>query len=279
MNDVAELPQIEASLAYSVDTGVKEVNETYGPNQHLQRGSGGKKELHEVTIRDGRPLMGQFDLDQNGFVFVDHKTKMKNFWDRDELTSVYYAEIEQLIKAQTGATAVHIFDHTLRSGDENTRNEKQVREPVRGVHNDYTEWSGPERVRALLPAEESEALLKHRFAIVQVWRAINQPIQSDPLAICDSRAISEDDLIKVERRHPGRVGETYSIAYNPNHEWYYFPNMTRDEALVFKVYDSATDGRARWSAHTSFPDPTTPPGARPRESLEIRTIASFAPLD
>ena len=99
------------------------------------------------------------------------------------------------------------------------------------------------------------------------------------MAICDSRAIAEEDLIKVERRHPGRVGETYSISYNPAHEWYYFPKMTRDEALVFKVYDSETDGRARWSAHTSFPDPTTPPDAPARESIEIRTIASFAPAD
>ena len=92
--DTNSLPSIEAPLTYSVDTGEKEVNETYGPNQHLQKRSGGKKEQHQVTIRDGRPLMGQFDLDRHGFVFIDHKTQMKDFWDRDELLSVYYAEIE-----------------------------------------------------------------------------------------------------------------------------------------------------------------------------------------
>jgi hypothetical protein len=51
--------------------------------------------------------------------------------------------------------------------------------------------------------------------------------------------------------------------------------MRRDEALVFKVYDSSKDGRARWSAHTAFDDPTAPPHARPRESIEIRTLAFF----
>jgi hypothetical protein len=51
--------------------------------------------------------------------------------------------------------------------------------------------------------------------------------------------------------------------------------MRRDEAIVFKVFDSAKDGRARWSAHTAFDDPTSPPNARPRESIEIRTLAFF----
>jgi hypothetical protein len=51
--------------------------------------------------------------------------------------------------------------------------------------------------------------------------------------------------------------------------------MRRDEALVFKVYDSAKDGRARFTAHTSFDDPTTPPGAPPRQSIEARALAFF----
>jgi hypothetical protein len=51
--------------------------------------------------------------------------------------------------------------------------------------------------------------------------------------------------------------------------------MRRDEALVFKVYDSETDGRARFTPHTSFDDPTTPPGAPPRQSIEARALAFF----
>lgn len=142
------------------------------------------------------------------------------------------------------------------------------------MHKNYTEWSGPQRVRDLLP-DEADELLKHRFAIVQVWRAINQPIESNPLAICEARTLATGDLIASERRYPDRVGETYQVSHNPDHKWFYFPRMRRDEALVFKVYDSATDGRARFTAHTSFDDPTSPAGARPRESIEVRTIAFF----
>ena len=77
-----------------------------------------------------------------------------------------------------------------------------------------------------------------------------------------------------ERRYPGRIGQTYAITHNPAHRWYWFPQMRREEALVFKVYDSIKDS-ARWTAHTAFDDPTAPPGARPRESIEIRTLALF----
>jgi hypothetical protein len=169
---------------------------------------------------------------------------------------------------------VVVFDHTLRTADDEQREARKIREVVRRVHNDYTEWSGPQRVRDLLP-EEADELLQRRFAIVQVWRPIRHPVESFPLAICDARSISADDFVMNERRYPNRVGQTYAITYNPSHQWYWLPRMRREEALVFKVYDSAKDGRARWSAHTAFEDPTSPPNARPRESIEIRTLAFF----
>ena len=123
--------------------------------------------------------------------------------------------------------------------------------------------------------DEADALLRHRFAIVQVWRPIRLPVESFPLAICDARSLPPENLVLSERRYPHRVGQTYAITYNPQHRWYWFPRMRRDEALVFKVYDSLTDGRARWTAHTAFHDPTSRPDARPRESIEIRTLAFF----
>ena len=123
--------------------------------------------------------------------------------------------------------------------------------------------------------DEAEELLKRRMAIIQVWRAINQPIQRDPLAIVDARSIAPGDLIPAERRFPDRVGEIYHFQYNSTHQWHYFPLMRRDEALVFKVYDSETDGRARWGAHSSFVDPTSAPDAPARESIEIRAFAFF----
>ncbi len=271
----SETGAVVAELSYTVDTGVKPVNETFGPG-NIRRRTTGTNERRPVTIRDGRPLKDEFDLEVTGFEFVEHKTEVRDFFDAGELKRVYYPEVEALVKKVSGASRVVVFDHTLRSGDEAEREARLVREPVFNVHNDYTEWSGPQRVREILP-DEAEALLRRRFAIVQAWRAIDKPIESNPLAIADARSLAPEDLIASERRYPHRVGETYRIRYNPDHRWFYFPEMRRDEALVFKVYDSARDGRARFTAHSSFDDPTTPARAPPRRSIEARAFAFFAP--
>jgi hypothetical protein len=271
----SETEAVVAELSYTIDTGMKPVNETFGPG-NIRRRTTGEHEARAMAIRNGRPLIDQFDLEVTGFEFAEHRTEVLDFFDAAELKRVYYPEVEALVKRVSGASRVVVFDHTLRSGDEAEREAKLVREPVLNVHNDYTEWSGPQRVRELLPGE-AEKLLAHRFAIIQVWRAINQPIQSNPLAIADARSLAPEDLIRAERRYPHRVGETYRIRYNPAHRWFYFPQMRRDEALVFKVFDSAKDGRARFTAHGSFNDPTTPADAPPRQSIEARTLAFFAP--
>ena len=268
-----ELSFVEADLNYSTRTREKPVSETYG-RDGLERRYTGKFEKHRVRIADGRPLRDSFSLDANGFELVDHLTRVKNFFNADELREVYYAEMRALIAERSGATRVHVFDHTLRSGDEDERAARKIREPVRAVHNDYTEWSGPQRVRDLLGGEAGE-LLTRRFAIIQTWRAIRNPIEKDPLAIADARSIAFSDFIPAERRFPDRVGEIYQLEYNAAHRWYYFPRMRKDEALVFKVYDSSKDGRSRFSAHTSFEDPSSPSGAPPRESIEIRAFAFF----
>jgi hypothetical protein len=262
---------MQAHITYTLDTGEPLVNETFGPNNIRRRTSGSARE-YPVEIANGRDR--DLRLDEHGFELVAHRTAVRNFFDRDELKSVYYPEVERLIAERSGAARVVVFDHTLRSGDEEEREQQLIREPVLSAHNDYTEWSGPQRVRDIMGAE-AESLLARRFAIIQVWRAINQPIQSNPLAIADARSIAPEDLMVAERRYPDRVGQTYRLKHNPKHRWFYFPEMRRDEALVFKVYDSAKDARARFTPHTSFVDPTTPPGAPPRQSIEARALAFF----
>ena len=267
------IQDVSVDIPYTVDTGEKLVNETFGPNS-IRRRRTGTHELKRVTVRNGRLLADQLSLEEQGFVLVEHKTKVTNFFDTAQLESVYYPEIEQLIKSLSGASRVVIFDHTLRSGDEAEREARLIREPVLSAHNDYTEWSGPQRVREILP-DEAEALLTHRFAIIQAWRAINQPIRANPLAIADGKSIAMEDFLVADRRYPRRVGQTYRLKYNPNHRWFYFPEMQRDEALVFKVYESERDGRARFTPHTSFDDPTSPPNAAVRQSIEVRAFAFF----
>jgi len=262
---------IEPTVNYLLDTGITPSTYTGGPGSTEVK-SVGTLDPHRVTIRSGRDR--DFILERDGFVFVPHDTKMVDFFDADELRRVYYPEIEALIKAQSGASRVVVFDHTLRTADDTFREQHKIREVVQRVHNDYTEWSGPQRLKEILP-DEADELLKRRFAIIQVWRPIRYPVETFPLAICDARSVQFSDFVISERRYPNRVGQTYSVKYNPDHQWYWFPLMRRDEALVFKVYDSMRDGRARWTAHTAFDVPSPPPNGRPRESIEIRTLAFF----
>jgi hypothetical protein len=266
-----EVASIEATLNYVKNDGQKIVVEPVGGGSTEMK-TLGTLDPHSVVIRNGRKF--QTSLDGEGFVLAWHETAVTDFFDEAQLRDVYYREMIDLIKAQSGAKRVVVFDHTLRTADDADRAARKIREVVPRVHNDYTEWSGPERVRDLLP-DEADTLLKGHFAIIQVWRPIRYPVETFPLALCDAQTISPDDLIVTERRHPNRIGQTYSIGYNPAHQWFWFPLQRREEAIVFKVYDSLKDGRARWSAHTAFEDPTSPPDARPRESIEIRTLAFF----
>ena len=267
------VPEIEATLNYVVDTGEKIFTQAYEPGRPDLRTSA-KLDPRRVVIHNGRQHAGGFLLDRNGFRFTRHDTKVRDFYDEAEVRNVYYPEMEALVKQESGCRRVVVFDHTLRTADDELRESKKIREVVRRVHNDYTEWSAPQRVRDLLP-DEAETLLQRRFAIIQVWRPIRLPVETFPLAICDACSVSTDHFIISERRYPNRVGQTYAITYDANNKWYWFPRMRREEAIVFKVFDSLKDGRARWTAHTAFDDPTAPPNASPRESIEIRTLAFF----
>jgi hypothetical protein len=267
----AEPETIDAVLNYVIDDGTKIFTETGAPGANDRR-SGGKPDPRLVTLRNGRHR--DFKLERDGFHFIRHDTKVVDFFDEVGVQRVYYPEMDALVKAQSGARRVVVFDHTLRTADDAAREARKIREVVSRVHNDYTEWSGPQRVRDLLP-EEADDLLRRRFAIIQVWRPIRHPVETFPLAICDARSLSSQNLVISERRYPNRIGQTYAITYSPDHVWYWFPRMRREEALVFKTYESLDDGRARWTAHTAFHDPTAVPDARPRESIEIRALAFF----
>ena len=118
-------------------------------------------------------------------------------------------------------------------------------------------------------------MLKRRFAVIQTWRPIRNPVEREALAIADARSMGTKELIPSSRVYPDRVGEVYHCTFNPEHRWYYFPRMERSETLVFKCFDSMKDGRARWTAHCAFDDPAGRPDAPPRESIEMRTLAFF----
>ncbi|HKD69901.1 MAG TPA: CmcJ/NvfI family oxidoreductase [Candidatus Binataceae bacterium] len=267
--------QVTTAMNYLADPEVKPVSYMYKPPEgtpvrswHISK--------HPTTIHNGRLIVDRMSLDRQGFVLIHNHSSVGNFYDDDQVRSVYYPEVESLVKKATGAVRLLAFDHNVRCGPMAKRGDTGVREPVKYAHNDYTLKSGPQRVRDLLPGE-AEALLKNRFAVINVWRPIRGPVEDMPLAVCDAGSIAPQDLVATDLVYPDRTGEVHSLAFNAAHRWYYFPHMQADELILLKCYDSAEDGRARFTAHGAFEDPTTPAGAPARESIEVRTLVFFAP--
>ena len=119
---------------------------------------------------------------------------------------------------------------------------------------------------------EAERLLCGRVAIVNLWRPIRGPLLDAPLALTDARSIADHDLIAADLVYPDRRGQQYLVAFDPAHRWLYASAMEQCEALLFKCYDSRTEGTARFVAHAAFTDPATPPDAPLRESIELRAL-------
>jgi hypothetical protein len=225
-----------------------------------------------VVVHDARGLNPVATVDREGFALVRRQSKLENFYDEGQVCRVYYPECERLLSDLTGASRVMVFDHIVRNAART--NEKGIKMPATAVHNDYTDSSGPQRLRDLLPTEAAE-LLRHRFAIINVWRPLRGPVLDSPLGVCDARSIAPRDLVPNARIYPDRRGEIQAVKFNSAHRWYYFSEMQPEEALLLKCYDSADDGRARFTAHSAFLDPTAPPGSPPRESIETRALVLF----
>jgi hypothetical protein len=269
---IESLPFVTAELNYLVPTLGKPRTYAFDPPPGEPK-STALPEPHQVPIFDARLITGSISLDRQGFALVRHPTAVKSFYDDKEVTGIYYPAAEAFIRATLKADRVFIFDHTVRKRVEGAPDIRGAgpRQPATRVHVDQTAASGPDRVREHLP-DEAEELLKGRVQVVNLWRPIRGPLRDAPLAMCDGQTVTPDDLVASDLIYPNRRGETYFVKYNPNHRWFYFPEMTADEALLLKCYDSATDGRTRFGPHTAFVDPTTPADAAPRESIELRTL-------
>jgi hypothetical protein len=228
-----------------------------------------------MAIHDARPLRDGLSLDTEGVVLVDSPTMFRDFYDPDRVRASYFPEVETLVKQKTGAIRVIAFDHNLRSKALVEENRYDAQLPVLFAHNDYTEDSAPQRVRDLFP-DEADELLENRFAVINVWRPTRGPVRESPLAVCDAQTMGPNDLVAMDLIYPDRIGEVQSLRFDAGHLWLYFPEMETSEVILLKCFDSAKDGRARFTAHTAFLDPNTPVDAMARESIEVRTLAFFA---
>jgi hypothetical protein len=269
---IESLPFVTAELNYLAPVSGKPRTYAYDPPPGEPK-STALPEPHQVPIFDARLMADSFSLDREGFALVCHPNRMKDFYNDEEIRAVYYPAVEAFLRATLKADRVFIFDHTVRKRVEGAPDIRDggPRQPATRVHVDQTAISGANRVREHLP-EEADELIKGRVQVINLWRPIRGPLRDSPLAMADGTTVSPGDLVASDLIYPNRRGETYSVTYNPNHRWFYFPEMTADKALLLKCYDSATDGRTRFAPHTAFIDPTTPADAAPRESIEVRTL-------
>ena len=234
-----------------------------------------------VRIADARKQEYGSSVHVNGFELVDAPTQVRNFHDSNEVVAVYYQEVLDLALAATGGSYGFVFDHLVRHRDPRQKTlsfgRQQRGQPPSAngrVHNDYTERSGKRRLRLVL-GEGEPADSIHRFCIVNVWRSIAHPVVDAPLAVCDARTVSSSEAVAGEVRYRKRDGEIYLFTLAPQHSWYYYPEMSRYEALVFKQYDSQLSGVARFTPHAAFDHPLAPVGAPPRQSIEARVLVIF----
>ena len=264
---------LTATIRFGVDSGEKpSFYQSYVPGEVTQYS--GASEAHTVEITDARRIGRGFTLDREGFQLAANPTRVKDFYDDVEVAQIYNSEVEAIVSAALGARRTVCFDHTRRSSSDAIRTAHAARDPATIAHNDYTDWSADKRLGEIMGAEAT-ALKQRRFAIVNTWRTIAGPVEHWPMAFCDATTTKPDKVLKVTRKTDDRVGETMQALYDPAQKWFWFPHLQPDEILLIKTYDSATDGRPRFSLHTAFDNPLAGRDAPPRESIESRLFAFF----
>lgn len=268
-------PELQAQLRYLVPTKDKPIYYASLPGADAQLRVGAEFEDRVVPVHDARKLATPARLDDYGFELHNQSSAISDFYQLQDHQVQYEAELKTLVLQATGGTDLLVFDHTLRSDSDSIRGLRNTREAAAIIHNDYTDASAEIRLRDLLEEDEASRRLQSRYAIVNTWRSINQPVETSPLAVCDARSLATEDLIASERRAEERIGELELATFNAAHRWYYYPRMNKNEVLLLKTFDSSQDGRARRAIHTAFDNPAARPDAPSRESIESRMLVFF----
>lgn len=265
---------VEAELPYLAPSDTPPYRYTFDPPPGVRK-EVGELDLRRTRIWSGWSEADALALDVQGFAIGRHPTPFKDFYDAAAIERSYYPEMERLVLEHTGASRAIVFDKNVRHAPNAEQPTTFLGKPARLVHNDYTTRSAPQRLRELLGSEAAESALQRRYAFINVWRPIAEPLRDAPLALCDARSVAPETVVPSTLIYPDRHGEVYRLTYSPQHRWVYFPDMRVDEVVFIKCYDSLEDGRARFSAHTAFDDPTCPPGSPPRQSIEIRSLVMW----
>lgn len=243
-------------------------------------------ETHRVFVRDARRAAEPLTLESAGFQLVPHHSEADFYADEATVVARYVPEIEALLRRVTGADQVCLFNWKRRDV---ARGVGDVYRAATDVHVDSDPATSRARATRLLEARGETLDGYRRFMNINVWRALSPPPQDRPLAVCHGLSLGRqsgctnrsmnvekmpprDQMLK-ERPKDAEPRDGFLFHYDPGHRWFYFPDMTRDEALLFKLYDSAETGAWR-CPHVSFLDASAA-GAVPRESYEIRSVCCF----
>jgi len=232
-----------------------------------------------MAIQDLRGREGELSVAEQGFQLVHWPTAVKDFHDPAEVAAVYAPEVDALLRAATGCKSTVVSSPGLvRVSRRATVRPEGATHTGDFAHADYSFRSGEQFLRRALPPEEAERRLTQRWSMFNVWRAFSPPPQDFPLALCDARSVAPADIqncmLTLARGDFSMTWENTAYKHNPDHRWFYCSDMTRDEAFVFRSYDSAPEF-AGHVPHTAFHDLTCPESAPPRASLEIRMLAFY----
>ncbi len=236
------------------------------------------RDRRTVRIRDARLRAQTPSLAREGFELLRHESAVLNFSDQEELARIYPGEIERLVMELSGADHVAIHGRgVLRFNEPKLpcSSHFDMLRPARFIHMDVSDCSAAALQRRWQPREIGRPV--RRCAHYNVWRVLSPPPQDIPLAVCDSLSVSPSELIDADAVAdiPGAPEATTVVVlvrYSPRHRWWYFPNMLRDEVLIFKSYDSDPD-QPRHVPHSAFKNPACPQGIASRVSIEMRAIA------
>ncbi|MCY1296567.1 hypothetical protein D9M68_530020 [compost metagenome] len=225
---------------------------------------------HEVRIHNARNINAT--LEGNAFTLGRIDSSVKNFFDVEQVRSVYFSEVAELIKEKTGAEYVKVFGEQVRGAAEG--GQTNARTPAMNTHVDYDIPTAHAIAQLYAPEEHKARYLSGRWMIINVWRPL-KTIERNPLAVVDGSTVTRNDqhLCKLLATRSGvSPAFGFNISYSDEQRWYFYPAMTPEEVLVFKMVDSDAEA-VQWAAHSSFNDPHTSPDAPARESIEVRTIA------
>lgn len=218
----------------------------------------------QISLNDVRKGEANTSFAADGIAFAHVDTSVNTFTESDDWKTAYDAELKALLVRELDAKEVIIFDHTLRVDDPSSD-----RKPARNVHSDYSREGAEKRLVDILGAERASQWSLGHFAFINVWRPIENPINSAPLGFIRPSSVSENDWILIDLIYPDRRGHIMGLAANDGHEWIYQSRMTPEEVAFFNIYDN----RGLPSVGHSAVDLVEDPGIHTiRKSLESRTL-------